>query len=186
MKPFSSRKWSAQYMGLVSLSFCIVPLSWGALHMFGTCWWELRRLRQCRMPVNSLGKSGSHFWKWAMSPLANVVTITVCLIFQTFSFAFVFWAAVTELGTLGYTLCEHLHVHIHTYICVNEAFGCNLVTFLNQTCSFDWSEVRWGSKNKHHKYTCLKGIGPHIQKNHVLLTTPHSVVNTIGKSYVFS
>ena len=38
---------------------------------------------------------------------------------------------------------------------------------------------KWGSKSKHHKDTCLKEIGLHLQ---ILVTTPHSIVNTIGSS----
>ena len=46
---------------------------------------------------------------------------------------------------------------------------------------FDWCVVWWGSKNKHHKDTCSKGVGLHIQN---LLTIPHSTLNTIGRTYV--
>ena len=38
-------------------------------------------------------------------------------------------------------------------------------------------------KTKHHINTCLKEIGLHLQS---LLTTPNLVLNTIGRTYVFT
>ena len=49
---------------------------------------------------------------------------------------------------------------------------------------FDLCGVRWGSKNKHHdENTCLN----EIELNHqFLVTTPYVIMNTIGRTYVFS
>ena len=52
----------------------------------------------------------------------------------------------------------------------------NTLTFLNGTPTFDCCVIRWGSKNKHHKNTCLKRSGLYLQ---ILLTTPHSTMTTI-------
>ena len=41
--------------------------------------------------------------------------------------------------------------------------------------------VRWGSKSKQHRDTCLKGIGLRLQ---ISITTLHSIVNTIARTYV--
>ena len=61
--------------------------------------------------------------------------------------------------------------------------GVDSVTFAHQTPTFDWCVVRWGSKNRHHKDACLKEIGIHFQ---ISLTTPHAVVNMIGRTHVFN
>jgi hypothetical protein len=61
--------------------------------------------------------------------------------------------------------------------------GCYSATFLNRTPVFDWCVVWQGSKNKHHRDTFLKEIGLHFE---VILSTTHSIVNTIGKTYVFN
>jgi hypothetical protein len=49
---------------------------------------------------------------------------------------------------------EHLFHKFVTKVC-----WCYSVTLLNRTHMFYWCVVRWGSKNKHHKDTCLKEIG---------------------------
>ena len=54
---------------------------------------------------------------------------------------------------------------------------------LNQTPRFDWYVVCRGSKNTHHKNTHLKEIELHLQ---ILITTQHSIVNSIGRPYVFN
>ena len=55
---------------------------------------------------------------------------------------------------------------------------CYVVAFLNRTSRFDWSVVRWGSKSKHRKDTCLKESGLRLQ---ILITTLHSIPNKIGR-----
>ena len=40
----------------------------------------------------------------------------------------------------------------------------------------------WFDDNKHHKDTSVRAIGSRIQ---IILSTPHSIVNTIGETYVF-
>ena len=57
--------------------------------------------------------------------------------------------------------------------------GVIWATFLNRTPIFDWWIVRWGSKNKHHTYTCLQDIGLRLQ---IFLTT-HSMVNTTNRTW---
>ena len=52
---------------------------------------------------------------------------------------------------------------------------------LDWTHVFDWYVVQWGSKSKHHEDTHLNEIGLCLQ---ILLTTLHSIVNTIGRTYV--
>ena len=72
----------------------------------------------------------------------------------------------------------HLHTDLHVYIkgrqqssalpmlwyydrtplLKSKICGCYLVTFLNWTTIFEWYVVRWGSKNKNHKHTCLEEI----------------------------
>ena len=61
--------------------------------------------------------------------------------------------------------------------------GCYVVTFLNWTPRFDWYVVQYGSKNKHHTYTCLKEIRLCLQ---ILITTLHLIMNTIGRTYVLN
>ena len=58
-----------------------------------------------------------------------------------------------------------------------------MVTFLNWTPRFNWYLIQSGSKSKHHKDTCLKEIGLCHQ---AFITTLHSIVNTIGRTYVSS
>ena len=41
---------------------------------------------------------------------------------------------------------------------------------------FHWCVLRWGSKSKHHKDTCVKEFGLRPQ---ILVITPHLVANTI-------
>jgi len=61
---------------------------------------------------------------------------------------------------------------------------CYSDTFLNHTqIIFNRCVVRWESNNKHQKSTCMKKIGLCL---HILLTTPHSIVNTIEKLYIFN
>ena len=57
--------------------------------------------------------------------------------------------------------------------------GCYVITFLNRTPRIDWYVVR--SKSKHHKHICLKEIELGLQ---IVLTTLHSIVNSIGRTYV--
>ena len=52
--------------------------------------------------------------------------------------------------------------------------------FLIEHLIFDRCVVQRGSKNKHHEHTCSKEIG-HLQ---ILLTSPHSIVNAIERTYV--
>jgi hypothetical protein len=40
-----------------------------------------------------------------------------------------------------------------------------------------------GTKNKHHKNTCVKEIKPCLQ---ILSTTPYSIMNTIDLTHIFS
>ena len=55
--------------------------------------------------------------------------------------------------------------------------GSEVASFLNRTPNtFDWYVIWQGSKNKHHKDTCLKEIG---QCHVILITSLHSIVNTI-------
>ena len=49
--------------------------------------------------------------------------------------------------------------------------------------SYGWYVVWWGSKSKHHQDTCSSEIGVCL---HVLITTLHSLVITIGRIYVSS
>ena len=57
-----------------------------------------------------------------------------------------------------------------------------LLHFMYETPRFDWYVIQRGSKSKHHKTACLKGIGVHIQ---IPITTLHPVVTTIGRAYVY-
>ena len=65
----------------------------------------------------------------------------------------------------------------------NDVCRCHSCISLNWTPIFDWCVVQWGSKNKHHKGTCLKAIELSLQM-YVLLHT--WIVNTIERIYAFS
>ena len=65
---------------------------------------------------------------------------------------------------------------------LHKSCKCYSIIFQNRTPKVDWDVVRWGLKNKHHIGTCLKEVGLCL---HVLLTSPQSIVNTIGRTYVF-
>ena len=67
--------------------------------------------------------------------------------------------------------------------CTYKACKCYLVPLLNRIPIFNWYVVQWGSKSKHRKDTCLKEIELHLQ---LLVTITHSIMNTIGRTYVFS
>ena len=69
------------------------------------------------------------------------------------------------------------------YCMPHKVRRCYSVNFLNWRPIFDWCVVRWASKNKHHKHTCSKEIGLHLQ---ILLSIPHSIVNTLERTYVFN
>ena len=56
-----------------------------------------------------------------------------------------------------------------------------LIMFLDWTHIFEWCVVQRGSKSEHHNNACLKEIGLHFQ---VLVNTPQSTVNTVGRTYV--
>jgi hypothetical protein len=67
---------------------------------------------------------------------------------------------------------------------VGRAFkedGSQVAQFLNRAPMFDWYVVQWLSNNKHHKDTCSKQIGLRLQ---IIIITPHSTVNTFGRTYV--
>ena len=53
-------------------------------------------------------------------------------------------------------------------------FSCQCRIVIHDPC-IGWSMNRWGSKNKHHKGTCLEEIGLCLW---TLSTIPHSIVNT--------
>jgi hypothetical protein len=57
-----------------------------------------------------------------------------------------------------------------------------VVMSFSHTRIFDRYVIRRGSKSKHHKNTCSKEIGLHLQ---ILTTTLHSTVNTIGRTCVY-
>ena len=59
--------------------------------------------------------------------------------------------------------------------------GSVVARFLNWTPIFDWNVDQRGSKNKHHKDTCLKVIGQRLQ---ILTTTLCSTMNTLWRTYV--
>ena len=63
------------------------------------------------------------------------------------------------------------------------ACGGYVVTILNWTPRFDWYLIPSGSKSKPHKDTCLKEIG---LRHQAFITTQHSIVNTIRRTYVSS
>ena len=56
-----------------------------------------------------------------------------------------------------------------------------MACFLNRTPRFHCYVVWRGSKSKHHKDTCLNEIGQCLQ---ILITTLHSIMNTIGRTYL--
>ena len=63
---------------------------------------------------------------------------------------------------------------------------CYLVIFLTQTVIFDWcvhSYVRIKDQNIIRTHVVDKRLGLHPQ---ISITTPHLMVNKIGKTYVFS
>ena len=65
---------------------------------------------------------------------------------------------------------------------------CYSSIFLNQTPIFNWCVVQWGSKNKHHTYTCLKEIGVRLQVfiNYSTLNSEfnkHALPITLTKSW---
>ena len=66
---------------------------------------------------------------------------------------------------------------------LSKVCRCYVVTFLNWTSRFGWYVVRWGSKSKHRKDTCLKESGLRLQ---ILITTLHSIPNTVGRTSVSS
>ena len=66
------------------------------------------------------------------------------------------------------------HWHLKVYRCV-------LVTFLDRTLYLIGGWFRWGSNNKHHECRCWKEIGLRFR---ILLSTPHSIVNPIGRTYI--
>ena len=74
---------------------------------------------------------------------------------------------------------ESPKVHKWENPCCCKVSGCYSVIILHQTPIFDWCVVRWGSKNKCYKDTCLEEIKLCLQ---TLLTTPHSKVNTTGRA----
>ena len=50
---------------------------------------------------------------------------------------------------------------------------------LYQTHVFDWYVIHYDQANKHRKATCVKEIGLCLQ-----ITSVHSTMNTIGRTYV--
>ena len=94
-------------------------------------------------------------------------------------------------------VCIHAASYIFVYVSISSAkstyartwiinpkiWGCYLVTFFYRTPIFNWSVVRWGSKNKHYNDQCSNGIELCFQ---ISLTTPHLIMNIIGITYVFN
>ncbi len=82
-------------------------------------------------------------------------------------------------------ICRQSHEQypcLPSHVC--KVNGSSVARFRNRTTSIiDWYLVRWGLKSKHHKDTCLQDIGLHLQ---LLTTTLHSIVYTIGRTYVSS
>lgn len=66
--------------------------------------------------------------------------------------------------------------HIWSGKCLHKAhiLKCYWLIFIYWTRIFQWCVVRFGSRNKHQRDTCLKKITLHLQK---LSTTLHSIVN---------
>lgn len=61
--------------------------------------------------------------------------------------------------------------------------GVIQLLFFNRIPIFYWCLVRWGSKHKHHKDTCLNENALCLQ---FLLITPCSIANYIGSTHVYS
>ena len=54
------------------------------------------------------------------------------------------------------------------------------IPLLTWTPVLNWYVVRWGSKSKHHKYTCVKRLKETGLCLWIFITTLHSILNTIG------
>ena len=89
------------------------------------------------------------------------------------SHAFIIHHQVNTLFLLEWLDKIHHLLYIR-FTCVIRSF------FLNWIPIFDGCVFRWGSKNKHYKDTCLKKIELQLQ---ILVTTPHSFVDTIRRTY---
>lgn len=61
--------------------------------------------------------------------------------------------------------------------------GATWSRFLIEPPIFDWSVVKWKSKDQNHKDSCLKEIELCLR---IFLTTPHSIKNTNRRTYVFN
>ena len=67
------------------------------------------------------------------------------------------------------SLCTHKTLPIERDSNPVRWAGAIQLLFFNQTPIFDWCGVRWGSKNKYRRETCLKEIGLHFK---FILCTP--------------
>jgi hypothetical protein len=79
---------------------------------------------------------------------------------------------------------QFLRKPLHLILRRFKVFWCYSMTFLHRTPASEWCLVRWGSKNRHRhlKTNLSKEIGLRLQ---ILSTFPHSIINTIGRTYVF-
>lgn len=85
----------------------------------------------------------------------------------------------TLTTTLTRPRCDRLDFHLHKII-TNKVYVCYLVTFPSRTRVFDWCEVWWVSKKKHHKD---KWEDFELQ---LQIFINHSTMKTIGRTYIFS
>ena len=94
-------------------------------------------------------------------------------------------AVATHLSSLLYCQIWSIQSTLHAKAPEIQVCSSSSITvlFLDSTPIFTWCLARWGSRNKHHKSTCSKEIGRCLL---ILITTLHSIVNTIGRTYVFS
>ena len=82
---------------------------------------------------------------------------------------------------------SHKTLEKSTFITLNDPklYESSVACFLNDAPIFDWYLVRWGSKDKEQKHTCLKREWT-TSSNNNNYSTPHSITNIIGRTYVTS
>ena len=83
-----------------------------------------------------------------------------------------------KYATLVNNLRQSLHHPLESECFIYKVDGSWATRPPNRNPCIDWYVARWGSKSQHYKNTWLKEIGVRLW---LLITTLHSILNTIGE-----